>query len=202
MDGQLLRCYLLELPIELREQIYETVFALDGQRTSDRLDPLSLAREPNITRVSEAVRSETLPVYYGMRVLDVYTLVKCDSNSIVWLTTRKWYHNIPNRIRLVRTLVLRFAFVERYFGEPVEVQFMIRLNKGENSFTMKHSFAHGWWSDAHRKGDPADCEEVVQAIRGHIMSTLTAAIGDHGVGNLTCEDIDCMAAVDPKKLPI
>lgn len=74
------RCFLLELPAELRNRIYEaalvhnTIFILhpSGKPVDDIEDgdlglPTALFRpsEPSLTRTSHQVRDETLPIYYG-----------------------------------------------------------------------------------------------------------------------------------------
>lgn len=183
---------LLELPYELREQIYLQCFS-----SNDDSRPV----EPAISRVSKFTRHEALPLFYQQYPLRTRTLVKCDSFGNIWLTNSKWYHRLPtHKIRHVQTLQLGFAFLERYFGEPVEINFSLQLSK-HGSYSIHHSFGAGWYSDANRKGDPADCEEVLLLLRRHLQETIERLIIDVGVGHLTAKCIDQLVSVDPGLFP-
>lgn len=158
--------------------------------------------EPAITRVSKSLRDESLPIYYQTLLLALQTFVKSNHHGFVWFATNRWYHKLAaSKVNWVRHLEIRFDFLEHYFGEPVKLLFTVRLNKRENNFVIHHSFGAGWFSDAHRKGDPADCEEVVQVLKKHLQSSLAASAIDVGIGALTANDIDNLVEVDPNILP-
>jgi len=186
---------LLDLLREFREHIY-TLCLWDQQPdlTAHRRRPY----EPPITRVSKATRDEALPLYYEAFTMTVQTNVKCDSHGNIWLRTKRWHRSLPSvKVSWLRSMRLRFGFVERYFGEPVTMEFTIRLSKRDNGFTIEHSFGAGWFSDVHRTGDPAACEKEVLVLKNHLTSGLTKYIDEGGIGKLQAADIDRLVDVDP-----
>jgi hypothetical protein len=193
------RC-LLSLPGEIREHIYTSYFALVHQHQTRLLS--EHPDEPAILRTCRTMRHEALPLYYGACVLDTRIWVKCESRGSVWLTSRKWYHNLTNaQIAQFRIIKIHYCFVERYFGEPVEMIFTIKLAAQTKSFTHTFSFGPGWLSDVNRKGDPEDCVEVVHALRQNLVRRMDEAILQPGIGHLTASDIDSLAIFDPEILP-
>ncbi|CAK4030603.1 Hypothetical predicted protein [Lecanosticta acicola] len=191
-------CKLLNLPYELKEHICLYSFSNPDNEGSTWI---KWPKEPALLQASRSTRHETLPLFYQHFPLRVLTYVKCDSFNNIWLTTKKWYHQLPAyKIRHIRLLELRFAFLERYFGEPVEINFFIARSR-HGQYTIHHSFGAGWYSDANRKGDPADCEEVLLILRGHLETTLTTLLASPGVEGLTADGIDRLVAIDPDIFP-
>ncbi|KAK3068182.1 hypothetical protein LTR53_014451 [Teratosphaeriaceae sp. CCFEE 6253] len=196
----------LTLPRELRERIYMFAFISEDLNLGKLLSQRRLSRrplEPGITRVCRLLRAESIPLYYANGILVISSWVRCDSYSRVWLKTNDWYHGIPQSILgYPRRLQVRYRFTERYFGEPVEIVFEIWLLKRNNDFTLTHSFGDGWLHNIHRKGDPADCDEVLQVLKQHLTATLQALVLKPGIGAFSANDLDRLVNVDPDTLPI
>jgi len=83
----------------------------------------------------------------------------------------------------------------------VSIEFTIDLDQRHGSYSIKHSFGPGWFLDVHRKGDPADCEEVLLILRDHLSKSLEDSIANAGIGNFTVADFDRLVDVDPDTLP-
>jgi hypothetical protein len=193
---------LLGLAKELRQHIYRFCVAQEhsSQVVRNQIRPL----EPAITQTSHLIRSESIPIYYEAYPFTVRTIIKCNFQGNVWLTTDKWYYNLdPNKLASVRNITIQFVFVERYFGEPVTVEFNILLyQKGRSyEFGIRHSFGLNWYRSANRKGDPADCEEVWQALYKHLGDLLTASLEEPGPGKFTVQEIDRLVQFEPDILP-
>lgn len=193
--------YFLALPTEVRELIYQYCFT--GVKGQQYKSLHYEHQEPGLTKVSKSVRAESLPFHYAACVLDIYNLVRCGYHQRnIGLTKSRWYHNLtPARIGLIRTIKLRFSFSEWYFGEFVTIEFMIKLDKRNQAYSLGHSFRPGWYSDPNRKGDPADCEEVLQVLTRHITSSLRLSLSEKGVGNFDHADVDRLTDVDPDRIP-
>ncbi|KAK5727232.1 hypothetical protein LTR15_003126 [Elasticomyces elasticus] len=77
------KCHLLNLPAELRNEIWQLVLL------SDFFQPTSHARPPSILQTSIQVRSETLPIHYGQTT---FVLDLCVGLDYVF----RWLHSIDN----------------------------------------------------------------------------------------------------------
>ena len=191
---------IFDLPPELRERVYLASFV---NRDEDARPEQRRPCEAAITRTSRLVREEALPLYYQRFPLTVQTYVKSDSFGHVWLTTNRWYRRLsPIKISWLSVLRLRFGFLERFFGEPVTVDFVVALDRRIGSYSISHSFDSGWISDAPQKGDPADCEEVFVALQSHLERELQHVLACSGTVAFQAADIDRMVAFDPKHLPV
>lgn len=70
-----------------------------------------------------------------------------------------------------------------------------------SGYEIRHSFAEGWWRDPRRKGDPADCEEVIAILRRHFETTLDGLeVGSEGI-ELSADGLDRLLEIDPDSLP-
>ena len=194
-SNQSKRSPLLVLPKELRDAIYQFSFS-----NSDEAPKRPV--EPPITQVSKLIRAESLTTFYKNFTLKLQVIIKCDSRGHVWLTTNKWYRQLGvPKLQQIRTYLVRFSFLERYFGEPVTIMFTIELDKRTASYSIRHEFGDAWVTDVSRKGDPADCAEVVSILQRHLVKTLDALLLDPGVGAFTARHLDRLAAVIPEALP-
>jgi len=104
------RCYLLELPAELRDAIYEFALTSSKATVTFRLDPwqrdtYSQALQPPLTRVSRQLRQETLPVYYGSNTFVLHTEgSKCDD-------ARQWLHSNERYLGLAKYVEIWVRYV-------------------------------------------------------------------------------------------
>ena len=187
----------LSLPPELRDHIYRLYFEDPIHR------PKKAPIEPPFCCVSKQLRHESLPIYYAVYVLPIQTFIRCSFYGQVWLRTEKWYHNITfSKLRHIERFVFNFALIDRYTGERVPIEFHLGLFPRSGSYTIKQVFALSWFRSPHRMGDPADFEELIAVIRGHLESTLNHLLTDPGIGNFTARHIDRLITIDPDSLPL
>ena len=98
-------CYLLELPAELRNYIYELAMS------SDLLVVVGPESEPDhghqsaLTKVNRQTREETLPIFYGKNTFRVTELFQDDE----WIMLKRWLSAIRNHSCLIRTMQVSFC---------------------------------------------------------------------------------------------
>ncbi|KAF2169799.1 hypothetical protein M409DRAFT_20214 [Zasmidium cellare ATCC 36951] len=188
---------LLGLPKELREQIY--LLTLPPQHPTNAKRPYP--REPPLLQVSHFLRQETLPLFYANTPLSTHTTIDRTSYNKPVLRYYPWWHHFPpTRFQHIKQFDLQFDFLERYFGEPVTITFTIKLMRGVH-FEIEHRFKEGWWRDPNRRGDPKDCEEVIEVLKGHFGSVLTGLLQPGGAVKLSADDLDRLLEVDTDTLP-
>ncbi|KAK4506799.1 hypothetical protein PRZ48_000532 [Zasmidium cellare] len=189
---------LLSLPKELREQIYINSFLPLPTTTTKRPHP----SEPPLTRVSQVMRRESLPLFYSLTPLHTTSTLDRTSYNKAALRYYPWYHDLPaSRFQYLKLFVLEFKFLERYFGEPVTITFEIKLVKGGKGWVIQYYFEEGWLRDPNRRLEPGDCEEVVGVLRGHFEGVLGELVkGEEGVV-LDAEGLDRLLEVDTETLP-
>ena len=197
MDHNRPKCPLLDLPPELREKIYHLCFIEAAQTRKHR------PQEPPLTSVSKRIRAEALPIYYSTYTLRIHTYVKCDSYGFVRLSTTKWYHDLhPDKLKHVERFTFRFVLVQQYTGELVPIEFYLSLYRREQSYSLTYSFDRAWFRNPHRIGDPADFEDVLEVLRGHLFGSVDALVDDPGIGSWRAVDLDRLVKVDPDSLPL
>jgi len=185
---------ILRLPLELRERIYNFCYNDDESAA-----PTWKFNEPAITRISKAIRSEALPLYYGAYPLIIQSYVKCDARGCIWFKTNRSYRQLlASKISWIRRLRIRFGFSEHYFGEPVAIEFTIELDQRHGGYSINHCFGEGWTSDAR---DPAEREEILLILKHHLTESLTTSIATHGIGHFTVVDLDRLVDVNANSLP-
>ena len=168
-------------------------------------DPIYLSSkvpEPPISRVCRSLRTESLPIFYKVLVLDIAIWVKCDSNSSVRLSPNHWYHHLSDtQIGYVRKIQFRFRFAERFFGELLTMIFTIALSPAADNFSISAHFSRDWLRSVHRTGDPEDCKEVQQALEQHLSISLSHLLDEKSGRGLRKTGIDRLLDVDPNSLP-
>lgn len=101
-------CRLLLLPPELRNRIYELVLIDQDDRIQalfgddyDSKETAADLSQPALTRVSRAVRKDTLPIFYGQHTFYLWL-----DHSGAKRTYTKWMTAIEARVRLFRLVKL------------------------------------------------------------------------------------------------
>lgn len=82
---------------------------------------------------------------------------------------------------------------------PLEFQIALFKRDGMTRYCLSHSFDRAWIKNHNRMGDPADFEDVVAVLRGHLYTVLEGIAEADG---LTVEDLDRLVKVDPESLPL
>ena len=79
------KCYLLELPAELRDYIYELALVNESNIVIDPWDNPKAA-QPSLTRVNRKIRDETLPMFYAKNSfeidLKIYGFSRCAGDAL------------------------------------------------------------------------------------------------------------------------
>lgn len=99
------RCYLLDLPAELRLHIIELALGTDNVQVSLIYDAkdANVLRQPHISQTCQLLRIESLPVFYGQRVfswLDLDDSVQLEHLKS-WLTASSKHTHFIQDIEMV-----------------------------------------------------------------------------------------------------
>ena len=107
MEGQIeqvkQRCYLLELPAEIRTYIFELAIRSDKTvvtfRSDDyQEDTLQEATQPSLTRANRQLRLETLPLFYSLNTFVLHTEGNKASDALGWAQGNEAY--LPDLLRI------------------------------------------------------------------------------------------------------
>lgn len=194
-----------ELPLELRERIYELYFEAHGRQrlTPFKLPPIHGDRledkhyykpipphEPAVTHVSRAVRKESLKVFYSTYRFPFIVHLE----HFTHFTAVDWYHYLlPEHFKAIRHFELHYCFEKpamRYSSiRSTDVLIVdIDFSQRQNVYTMDVRTPQG------------SCGPTASSYgrsRGYLMSTFRRALDDMirgpGVGNFTATDLDRLA---------
>ena len=149
--------------------------------------------EPSITRVNQAVRKETLPLFYESYPLRLQTLIFGGSHG--WDYRRpRWYRKLGQKLAHIRVLELEFDFGERYGyegDEPFTLTYTIRLDKQRNSHTVECASAVS--GDQSRGPQISGDEQEVLLLA--IKSVLDGFVAEQMIGRLGPRDFDDLVDV-------
>ena len=176
------------LPEELRETIYIEHFTdVLAERIQDR--PI----EPSITRVNQAVRKETLSLFYESYPLRLQTLIFGGSHGLDYRRP-VWYRRLGEKLAHIRIIELELDFGERYGYEgdvPFTLTYTIRLDKQRNSHTVECASAVS--GDQSRGPQISGDEQEVLLLA--IKSVLDGFVAEQMIGRLGPRDFDDLVDV-------
>ena len=82
------------------------------------------------------------------------------------------------------------------------MEFSLELKRRSGGYGLSHALARSWFRNPHRMGDPADFEELVEALRRHLTGTLDGLVREPGIGEWDAGCLDRLVRVDPDTLPL
>jgi len=160
----------LELPEEIRELIYI-------QYLADLKQPV----EPPITRASQLLRKETLPLFYKVCPLKIRTLIDGGSHGLR-CDRPHWYHSLGDKLTHLRMLKLQFDFGKWYVragDEPFSLTYTVYLDEQRNSYSVECAQEHLQVSEDERR-------VLLQALK----SVLDGFVAEGQIGHIDPQDID------------
>ena len=116
------RTSFMDLPAEMRNRIYELVlvrdrdFIFDNYQRGDEY--VKALQQPPLTRVNNAIRSESLPVFYGFNTIKVLT----DNTS--YKTALRWLQRIggSNRKLLLQFWCYGYGFADDDWSSLINIE--------------------------------------------------------------------------------
>ncbi|KAK5695481.1 hypothetical protein LTR97_008989 [Elasticomyces elasticus] len=181
----------LGLPIELRKHIYAFCFDPKDEDYAglweDDEDGVVTVLEPALTRTCKSVRTESLPIFYGLATFDTRTNLYqiFDPSHVVSLW--RWYRLFPeHKMVYFRTFEATFALSDYGMANSGELVFLIKLYEADGTVSIEHT-----------KGPY--CRHI-PVIREHLEKSLAFSIRKRGIGGFIVDDADRFAEIDPRNI--
>lgn len=198
LPGKSLLDRILDLPAELREQIYISYLQAWG---AQRLTPYRLPsptgkplppgayykpippHEPPLTQVCRNLRVESLPLFYSTYRFPII----CHLDHRGSYFPVRWYENLdPDKLKAIRHIEVYFCLErgERECGFRTQnaLSFDLDFDAVRGTFTVsRHVREGGGFLEFQR-----ECEQ--KRLEGHLLKTAAAMIEEGRVGNFTAED--------------